>query len=136
MTNDAERRREELLALNEAEGLFKLDRDPRVTRVGRVIRRFSLDELPQLFNVLRGEMSLVGPRPLVPEEDSRIEGHFRRRLDLAPGITGQWQALGSSRIPLSEMVRLDYLYVASWSLWGDIKILVRTVPYVAGRRGR
>ena len=79
---------------------------------------------------------MVGPRPLIPEEDSMIEGHFRRRLDLSPGITGYWQAFGSSRIPLSEMVRLDYLYVSSWSLWNDVRILLRTVPHVAGRRGR
>jgi lipopolysaccharide/colanic/teichoic acid biosynthesis glycosyltransferase len=95
-----------------------------------------VDELPQLINVLRGEMSLVGPRPLVPEEDSMIEGLYRRRLDLAPGITGYWQALGSSRIPLFEMVRLDYLYVANWSLWNDVRILFRTVPYVFGAQGR
>jgi lipopolysaccharide/colanic/teichoic acid biosynthesis glycosyltransferase len=81
-------------------------------------------------------MSLVGPRPLVPDEDSQIEGMYRRRLDLAPGITGYWQALGASRIPLFEMVRLDYLYVATWSLWNDARILLRTVPYVIGRRGR
>jgi exopolysaccharide biosynthesis polyprenyl glycosylphosphotransferase len=132
----SEHRREELRALNEAEGLFKIERDPRITRVGRTIRRWSLDELPQLVNVLRGEMSLVGPRPLVPDEDSLVEGVYRRRLDLAPGITGYWQSLGASRIPLSEMVRLDYLYVASWSLWNDVRILLRTVPYVIGRRGR
>jgi exopolysaccharide biosynthesis polyprenyl glycosylphosphotransferase len=136
MFEDAERRRAELLDRNEAVGLFKLEHDPRVTRVGRWIRRTSLDELPQLLNVLRGEMSLVGPRPLIPEEDSMVEGHFRRRLDLTPGITGHWQALGASRIPLAEMVRLDYLYVSSWSLWNDVRILVRTVPYVVGARGR
>jgi len=136
MRDGAEEERAGLLELNEAEGLFKLDRDPRTTRVGRIIRRWSLDELPQLVNVLRGEMSLVGPRPLVPEEDSMIVGHYRRRLDIAPGITGYWQALGSYRIPLSEMVRLDYLYVETWSLWNDVRILLRTIPYVVGRRGR
>jgi exopolysaccharide biosynthesis polyprenyl glycosylphosphotransferase len=133
----AHAQREDLRELNEAaEGLFKIGDDPRLTRVGRTIRRWSVDELPQLINVLRGEMSLVGPRPLVPEEDSMIEGLYRRRLDLAPGITGYWQALGSSRIPLFEMVRLDYLYVANWSLWNDVRILFRTVPYVFGRHGR
>jgi exopolysaccharide biosynthesis polyprenyl glycosylphosphotransferase len=136
MTENAHELRGNLRELNEAVGLFKIENDPRVTRVGRFIRRTSLDELPQLINVLRGEMAMVGPRPLVPEEDSMIEGHFRRRLDLTPGITGYWQALGSSRIPLSEMVRLDYLYVSSWSLWNDVRILLRTVPHVAGRRGR
>ena len=99
------------------------------------MRRSSLDELPQLFNVLRGEMSLVGPRPLVPEEDSRIEGRHRRRLHLKPGMTGQWQIFGSSKIPLREMVTIDYLYVANWSLWTDVKILLRTIPYVLSRSG-
>jgi exopolysaccharide biosynthesis polyprenyl glycosylphosphotransferase len=136
MRDGAEQERAGLLELNEADGLFKLDRDPRTTRVGRIIRRWSLDELAQLVNVLRGEMSLVGPRPLVPEEDSMIVGHYRRRLDIAPGITGYWQALGSYRIPLSEMVRLDYLYVETWSLWNDVRILLRTIPYVIGRQGR
>ena len=109
--------------------------DPRITKVGRRIRRWSLDELPQLVNVLRGEMSLVGPRPLVPDEDSQIEGFYRRRLDIPPGITGYWQALGSSRIPLFEMVRLDYLYVATWSLWHDIKDLAADGS-IRGRRSR
>jgi exopolysaccharide biosynthesis polyprenyl glycosylphosphotransferase len=136
MVTGAHARREELRELNDADGLFKIDTDPRVTRVGRVLRRWSLDELPQLLNVARGEMSLVGPRPLIPEEDSLIEGLYRRRLELAPGITGHWQALGASRIPLDEMVRLDYLYVANWSLWGDIRILFRTVPFVFGGQGR
>ena len=117
------------------DGFFKLEEDPRVTKVGRVLRAWSLDELPQLVNVLRGEMSLVGPRPLVPDEDSLIEGYYRERLDIAPGITGYWQALGSYRVPLFEMVRLDYLYVATWSLWNDLQILLRTIPYVVGRRG-
>ena len=136
MTPDAEEHLEELRHLNEIEGMFKMEHDPRVTRVGRIIRRWSLDELPQLFNVLRGEMSLVGPRPLVLEEDSRIEGHFRQRLDLAPGITGVWQSLGAGRIPLDEMVRLDFLYVADWSLWHDVRILLRTLPYVLEGRSR
>jgi exopolysaccharide biosynthesis polyprenyl glycosylphosphotransferase len=136
MHDGSEALRDELAELNEVEGLFKIERDPRVTRVGDVIRRLSLDELPQLVNVLRGEMSLVGPRPLVPDEDSQIEGFYRRRLDLAPGITGYWQSLGASRIPMFEMVRLDYLYVATWSVWNDVMILLRTVPYVVRRRGR
>jgi exopolysaccharide biosynthesis polyprenyl glycosylphosphotransferase len=136
MYEGSEHLRDDLRELNEADGLFKIEADPRITRVGKWIRRWSLDELPQLFNVLRGEMSLVGPRPLVPDEDSQIVGLYRRRLDIAPGITGYWQSLGSSRIPLSEMVRLDYLYVATWSLWHDVRILLRTVPYVVGGRGR
>ncbi len=120
---------------NEASGLFKIADDPRVTRVGRILRSTSLDELPQLINVLRGEMSLVGPRPLVVEEDSKVEGWHRRRLHLTPGMTGHWQILGSARIPLHEMVKIDYLYVANWSFWGDVKILLRTVPYMLRRGG-
>ena len=118
-----------------ASGLFKIVDDPRVTRVGRMLRRPSFDELPQLFNVLRGEMSLVGPRPLVADEDDQITGWDRRRLQLTPGMTGHWQILGSSRVPLAEMVKLDYLYVAGWSLWSDVKILLRTLGYVLARRG-
>jgi exopolysaccharide biosynthesis polyprenyl glycosylphosphotransferase len=125
-----------LRARNEAaEGLFKISEDPRLTRVGRVLRRRSLDELPQLINVVRGEMSLVGPRPLVGDEDEQILGLDRRRLQLTPGMTGHWQVLGSSRVPLTEMVKLDYLYVAGWSLWSDVKILLRTLPHVLTQRG-
>jgi exopolysaccharide biosynthesis polyprenyl glycosylphosphotransferase len=135
MYDGADARKHELLDRNEAVGLFKIASDPRITPVGRVLRRLSLDETPQLINVLRGEMSLVGPRPLVVEEDSRIQGWLRRRLDVTPGMTGIWQVLGSARIPLDEMVKLDYLYRANWSLWLDIKILIRTVPFVFARRG-
>lgn len=116
-------------------GLFKIADDPRITRVGSFLRRTSLDELPQLFNVLGGSMSLVGPRPLVEDEDALIEGWERRRLAVKPGMTGLWQIFGSSRIPMKEMVKIDYLYGANWSLWLDLKILLRTVPYVLRRRG-
>jgi exopolysaccharide biosynthesis polyprenyl glycosylphosphotransferase len=131
----AERIKKELEPLNEADGLFKIHNDPRITRVGRLLRHTSLDELPQLINVLRGEMSLVGPRPLVPDEDRRITGWHRRRLHVMPGVTGHWQILGPTRVPLDEMVKIDYLYGANWSLWGDVKILLRTALFVAGRHG-
>jgi exopolysaccharide biosynthesis polyprenyl glycosylphosphotransferase len=136
MVPDAEALKDGLRHRNEAkEGLFKIAEDPRVTRVGRLLRKSALDELPQLLNVFKGEMSLVGPRPLVIEEDLRVEGWHRRRLELMPGMTGPWQILGPSRVPLKEMVAIDYLYVANWSLWTDVKILLRTVPHVLGRRG-
>jgi lipopolysaccharide/colanic/teichoic acid biosynthesis glycosyltransferase len=135
MVDDADAQKAGLRSLNEAEGLFKMSDDPRITRVGRFLRRTSLDELPQLFNVLRGDMSLVGPRPLVLDEDAKIVGWFRHRLRLQPGITGHWQVLGSARVPLDDMIRIDYLYVANWSLWGDVKLLMQTVPYVLARRG-
>jgi exopolysaccharide biosynthesis polyprenyl glycosylphosphotransferase len=135
MCDDADALKADLIALSEADGLFKIADDPRITRVGRLLRRTSLDELPQLINVLRGDMSLVGPRPLVPNEDAQVEGWRRRRLHVQPGMTGLWQIFGSSRIPLHEMVKIDYLYGANWSLWLDLKILARTIPYALGRRG-
>ena len=136
MVAGAESQKPALLDRNEAGGgLFKIADDPRTTPAGRMLRRTSLDELPQLINVLRGEMSLVGPRPLVVDEDSRVEGWHRRRLAMPPGMTGSWQVFGSARIPLDEMVKIDYLYGANWSLWSDVKILLRTLPYVLGRRG-
>ncbi|HEV7162294.1 MAG TPA: exopolysaccharide biosynthesis polyprenyl glycosylphosphotransferase [Solirubrobacteraceae bacterium] len=136
MVPDAEALKDSLRHRNEAqEGLFKIAEDPRVTRVGRLLRQSALDELPQLWNIVRGEMSLVGPRPLVIDEDERIAGWHRRRLELMPGMTGPWQILGPARVPLREMVAIDYLYVANWSLWSDIKILLRTIPHVLGRHG-
>jgi exopolysaccharide biosynthesis polyprenyl glycosylphosphotransferase len=135
MVDGADAQRAALQALNETSGLFKLSADPRVTRVGRLLRRTSLDELPQLLNVLRGEMSLVGPRPLVLDEDRLVEGPHRERLALPPGMTGPWQVLGPRRPPLSEMVKTDYLYAANWSLWTDVKILLRTMAHMSSRRG-
>ncbi|MEA2481110.1 MAG: hypothetical protein QOJ07_3032 [Thermoleophilaceae bacterium] len=135
MVADAEARREELLAQSKDPNWLHLDDDPRITRLGRLLRQTSVDELPQLFNVLRGQMSLVGPRPLVESEDLRIEGWGRSRLDLTPGITGAWQVLGRTNIPFEEMVKLDYLYVTNWSLWTDVRLILRTLPVVISRRG-
>jgi lipopolysaccharide/colanic/teichoic acid biosynthesis glycosyltransferase len=114
--------------------MFKAPGDPRVTRVGGILRRYSLDELPQLFNVLRSEMSLVGPRPLILDEDQHVDGWGRRRLDLKPGITGLWQVLGRDDIPFEEMVALDYRYVTTWSLSNDLQLMVRTLPAVFRKR--
>jgi exopolysaccharide biosynthesis polyprenyl glycosylphosphotransferase len=136
MVPNAEALKDSLRDRNEArEGLFKIADDPRVTRVGRLLRKSALDELPQLLNIVKGEMGLVGPRPLVIEEDRRIQGWHRRRLELTPGMTGPWQILGPARSPLREMAVMDYLYVANWSLWTDIKILLRTFSHVVRRRG-
>ena len=135
MVADAEQRRAELLAQSTDPGWLKLDHDPRITRIGRRLRRLSLDELPQLWNVVRGEMSMVGPRPLIPAEDEHVQGWARGRLDLTPGITGYWQVLGRTRIPFEEMVKLDYLYVMNWSLWEDVRLMLRTLPVVVGGRG-
>jgi lipopolysaccharide/colanic/teichoic acid biosynthesis glycosyltransferase len=135
MHTDAEARRAELLADSIDPNWLHLENDPRITRVGQRLRHLSLDELPQLWNVLRGEMSLVGPRPLIEEEDQMIGGWGRSRLDLTPGITGVWQVLGRTNIPFEEMVKLDYLYVTNWSLWTDVRLILRTLPVVISRRG-
>lgn len=135
---DAEERKAELGAMNEANDgvMFKIKHDPRVTRVGRLLRRFSFDELPQLFNVLVGEMSLVGPRPLIFRETDALEQNWHlRRLELRPGLTGPWQVYGRSQNPFQEMVRFDYQYVAGWSLARDIEILLATFPAVMSGRG-
>ena len=112
-----------------------LEHDPRITRVGRLLRMSSLDELPQLWNVLAGKMSLVGPRPLVVSEDSQLLGWARSRIDLTPGLTGLWQVLGRTSIPFEEMIKLDYIYVTNWSLWSDVRLMLRTVTVVLLRRG-
>jgi exopolysaccharide biosynthesis polyprenyl glycosylphosphotransferase len=126
----------ELEAANEAEGaLFKIRDDPRVTRVGRFLRRFSLDEIPQIWNVLRGEMSLVGPRPLPLRDYRLLEGWHRRRYAVLPGMTGLWQISGRSGLTFDDLVRLDFTYLENWSIWLDISILVKTIPAVIARRG-
>ena len=139
MTADADERKHEVAHLNKhSDGddrMFKVPDDPRVTRVGRFLRRYSLDELPQLVNVLKGDMSLVGPRPLIPDEHRHVDGWAQRRLDLKPGMTGLWQVLGRDDIPFGEMVGLDYRYVTTWSLWQDVRLLFHTIPVMARRPG-
>jgi lipopolysaccharide/colanic/teichoic acid biosynthesis glycosyltransferase len=134
MSADADERKAEVAHLNKHlqnggdPRMFKIPNDPRITRVGRFLRGGSLDELPQLFNVVRGHMSLVGPRPLILDEDKYVEEWGRQRLSLKPGCTGPWQVLGRDGIPFAEMVKLDYLYVTGWSLWHDVQLIARTIP--------
>jgi lipopolysaccharide/colanic/teichoic acid biosynthesis glycosyltransferase len=130
MYADAEARKAELLARNEMQGgvLFKMRDDPRVTRVGRFIRKTSIDELPQLWNVFKGDMSLVGPRPPVPSEVNEYSLADRRRLEVIPGITCIWQVSGRSEIPFEQQVELDVEYIQSQSVWMDIKLLLKTIP--------
>jgi lipopolysaccharide/colanic/teichoic acid biosynthesis glycosyltransferase len=135
MVADAEQQRAALLASSRDPNWLFLDEDPRITPVGRLLRRTSLDELPQLFNVLRGDMSLVGPRPLVPAEDARVRDWARRRCEVAPGMTGLWQVSGRTSIPFEDMLLLDARYVATWSLRRDVQILVRTIPVVLSGNG-
>ncbi|ALG14103.1 sugar transferase [Kibdelosporangium phytohabitans] len=136
MVPDAHAQRLHLLAMNEAEGpLFKMRKDPRVTRIGAVLRRFSMDELPQLFNVISGSMSLVGPRPPLPEETERYSSDARRRLLVKPGLTGLWQVSGRSDLPWEEAVRLDLRYVEDWSLALDALIMWKTVRAVLKGQG-
>ena len=136
MTADAWERRDAMAQLNEVDGpLFKMEQDPRVTRVGAFIRRTSIDELPQLINVVRGEMSLVGPRPLPTEESDRIDGAALARLDVNPGITGLWQVCGRSDLTYADLQHLDSVYVRSWSLMWDLRIIAQTPNVVFGRDG-
>ena len=136
MYRDADQRQADLESLNEATGaLFKMRHDPRMTPVGRFLRRYSLDELPQLFNVVRGEMSLVGPRPLPERDFQRLEEWHKKRYLVTPGITGLWQVSGRSELDFDDLVRLDFLYLERWSVFLDLSILVKTVPAVLSRRG-
>jgi len=137
MYEGADRRLDEVAHLNEVEGpAFKARRDPRTTPVGRFLRRLSLDELPQLANVLKGDMSLVGPRPPLPEEVERYERWQRRRLSMKPGLTGLWQVSGRAGLDdFASWIALDLAYIDQWSLWLDAKILLKTVPAVLSTRG-
>ena len=122
--------------MNEATGaLFKIRRDPRITGVGRFLRRFSLDELPQLVNVLRGEMSMVGPRPLPLRDYNQLEDWHRKRYLVLPGITGLWQVSGRAELDFDELVRLDFLYLERWSVFLDLSIMLKTIPAVFRAKG-
>jgi lipopolysaccharide/colanic/teichoic acid biosynthesis glycosyltransferase len=129
MVRGAEERSEDLMPQSVAGGMLKLHDDPRTTRVGSLIRRFYIDELPQLVNVIRGEMSVVGPRPMPPYMDRNIPANLRGRLDVRPGLTGPWQLLPPPRIPLEEMAVIDCVYASEWTFWKDMKIVARTIPY-------
>jgi lipopolysaccharide/colanic/teichoic acid biosynthesis glycosyltransferase len=137
MVPDAESRRSELEGRNEVHGgAFKVTDDPRLTGTGRFLRRTSLDEIPQLWNVLRGEMSLVGPRPPLPEEVAGYDMWHRRRLSMKPGMTGLWQVEGRADPVFDQWVRMDLDYIDRWSLWLDVVIMIRTVPVVLSLQGR
>jgi lipopolysaccharide/colanic/teichoic acid biosynthesis glycosyltransferase len=136
MREHADQLQADLESLNEQSGaLFKIRDDPRLTRVGRMLRRYSLDELPQLVNVIRGEMSLVGPRPLPMRDFERLEDWHKKRYLVLPGITGLWQVSGRSELDFDDLVRLDFLYLEQWSVFLDLAILLRTIPAVLSRRG-
>ena len=136
MYRDAEARRASLASRNEMSGpVFKIKDDPRITPVGKWMRRFSVDELPQLWNVLAGDMSLVGPRPPIPDEVKKYERWQRRRLSMKPGITCLWQVSGRNAIDFEDWMRLDLAYIDTWSLRLDVQILLRTVPVVLTARG-
>jgi lipopolysaccharide/colanic/teichoic acid biosynthesis glycosyltransferase len=136
MLADAEQGQADLEDLNESSGaLFKIREDPRLTPIGRILRRFSLDELPQLVNVITGEMSLVGPRPLPMRDFERLEEWHKKRYLVLPGITGLWQVSGRSELDFDDLVRLDFLYLERWSVFLDMSILLKTIPAVLSRRG-
>jgi len=136
MVKDAETRKRELAALNERDGiLFKVSNDPRVTRVGRILRKYSLDELPQFFNVLLGEMSVVGPRPPIASEVEKYELEHFRRLEVTPGLTGLWQVHARQDSSFAKYIELDTAYVENWSFWLDVKILLRTANVVVRGTG-
>ncbi len=136
MVADAEERKFALAHLNERDGpAFKIENDPRITRIGKFLRKTSIDELPQLFNVLSGEMSLVGPRPPLPDEVAKYEWLFRKRLSVKPGITCIWQISGRNKVSFDRWMQMDHEYIENWSLWLDLKILLKTIPAVLFSRG-
>ena len=136
MRTDADQMQADLESLNEATGaLFKIRQDPRLTPVGRLLRRYSLDELPQLVNVVRGQMSLVGPRPLPQRDFEQLEDWHKKRYLVLPGMTGLWQVSGRAELDFDDLVRLDFLYLERWSVGLDLTILLKTIPAVLARRG-
>jgi lipopolysaccharide/colanic/teichoic acid biosynthesis glycosyltransferase len=136
MVINAEQQRETLLKNAKLDGqLFKLKRDPRVTRLGEFLRKYSLDEFPQLFNVIRGEMSLVGPRPYIPEESKMFKSPYTVRFALIPGITGPWQANGRSNLNFHQLCELEMNYIRNWTVWLDLKLLFKTIPSVVLKKG-
>jgi exopolysaccharide biosynthesis polyprenyl glycosylphosphotransferase len=136
MLEGAHERQAELESQNEADGpLFKIRDDPRITRVGRLLRRFSLDEVPQLLNVLKGEMSIVGPRPLPLRDYVQLEDWHRKRYLVLPGLTGLWQVSGRIALPFDDLVRLDFYYLENWSIWLDISIISKTLPAILAGKG-
>jgi len=136
MVVDAEARKLAIAHLNERDGpAFKIENDPRITRIGSFIRKTSIDELPQLFNVLSGEMSLVGPRPPLPDEVARYEWLFRKRLSVKPGITCIWQISGRNNVSFDRWMQMDHEYIENWSLWLDVNILLKTIPAVLFSKG-
>jgi lipopolysaccharide/colanic/teichoic acid biosynthesis glycosyltransferase len=136
MYADAEERLKDLMKYNEADGpLFKIKNDPRITRVGRFLRKFSIDELPQIINVLKGELSLVGPRPPLPVEVEKYDEWEMKRMNVKQGITGLWQTSGRSELSFEEMARLDLYYIQNWSIEMDIKIILKTIPVILFGKG-
>jgi lipopolysaccharide/colanic/teichoic acid biosynthesis glycosyltransferase len=137
MENDAEKKKAELLEKNEMSGpVFKISDDPRVTKVGRFLRKYSIDEFPQFLNVLRGDMSLVGPRPALPSEVAGFEPWQHRKLSVKPGLTCLWQADGRNSIDFEDWMKMDLKYIDNWSLWEDTKIIARTIPTVLKGSGK